>query len=181
VGIWRTKATIGGRQLLRDVSSASKKITDFVIDLFLEKEGGISLSSSIAEVKEVAKTRAEKAFKVAESATGTPPSAPLVYYIFSIPPSSTLPPGIHVNRDDSWTYSKMTPTPKGHHSLCATYGEESGSKFVEKLRNIVWKSLNMKIVCNWEDKVVRQVVEGDDDGAGGGDDSVTGGDAMETD
>ena len=178
MGIWHTKATIGGQRLLRDVSSASGRITDFVVDLFLEREAGISLSSSIVEVKDVAKTRA---FRLAEAATGTSSSAPLVYYIFSISPSSTLPPGVHINRDDSWTYSKTTPTPTGHHSLCATYGEESGGEFVAKLRNIAWKSLNMKIVCNWEDKVVRQVVEGDDDGAGGGDDSVTGGDAMETD
>ena len=180
MGIWHTKATIGGQGLLRDVGSALGRITDFIVDLFLERAAGRSLSSSIVEVKDVAKTRAEKAFRLAEAATGNPPSAPLVYYIFSIL-SSTLPPGIHINLDDSWTYSKTTPTPTGHHSLCAMYGEESGSEFVAKLRNIVWKSLNMKIVCSWEDGVVRQVVEGDDDGAGGGDGPATGGDLMDTD
>ena len=173
MGIWHTKAIIGGQRLLRDVSSASGRITDFDVDLFLERGAGISLSSSIVEVKDMAKTRAKKAFRFAEAATSTPPSAPLVYYIFSVPPSSTLPPGVHINRDDSWTYSENTATPTGHHSLCATYGGESGSEFVAKLHNIAWRSLNMKIVCSWEDGVVRQVVEGDDDGAGGGDGPAT--------
>jgi hypothetical protein len=128
-------------RLLRDVSSASERITDFVVDLFLERGAGISSSSSIAELKDVAKSRAEIAFRLAETKTGIPPSNPLVYYIFSIPPSSTLPPGVHINRDDSWTYSEMSPTPTGHHFLCATNGEESGSEFVAKLRNIVWKGM----------------------------------------
>ena len=40
--------------------------------------------------------------------------------------------------------------------------------------DIVWKIFNMKIVCSWEDRVVRQVVAGDDDCPCGGDGAATG-------
>jgi hypothetical protein len=58
----------------------------------------ISLYDPIVEIKEVAKPKQSRSFKLAEAAADTLPSAPLVYYIFSFPlPFCTLSPGVHVN------------------------------------------------------------------------------------
>ena len=63
-----------------------------------------------------------------------PASNELKYYIWAVPANTTLPEGIHLSRDESWT--KKEGVPHGHQMFNAARNFESGEVYLQRIGDL---------------------------------------------
>lgn len=108
-----------------------------IVDLEIYSRCGISLSSTINEAVHVADAKAKTYAADALSHNKllrTPIPETQTIYIHNMNRKTILPPNLHLSRDDDWT--PESDEPEGHCTINSLYGDESGTRVIERLRQL---------------------------------------------